>query len=138
MTYTVKYKRRMFWKTVKAVNSDSFLGSFRCLYLEDGSALMIPTAGTFFEFSAERAITQRSKGSIPPKIKSKYLVKVGRLKFQCSIEYGETPCGHASFLTADDKRIEIPNTSTIEFGAERRGVIEALMGKQAGAQVQTN
>jgi hypothetical protein len=54
--YNVKYKRGLFWKTVKGIVADGFIEEFaiRFFILKDGRRVEVPTEGTVFMFSKER------------------------------------------------------------------------------------
>lgn len=56
ITYTVKYKKNIFWKTIKKVKGDGILenGMSRFFILEDESRIEIPCNSTIFKFSKER------------------------------------------------------------------------------------
>ena len=56
MKYTVKYKRGLFWKTLKNVVEDGFFkdSKSRFFVLESGESYEIPAPGTIFWFSKER------------------------------------------------------------------------------------
>jgi hypothetical protein len=56
MKYTVKYKRGLFWKTLKNVVEDGFFkdSKSRFFILENGESIEIPVAETLFWFFKER------------------------------------------------------------------------------------
>lgn len=54
--YTVQYKKKIFWKTIKTVKGDGILenGMSRFFILEDESRIEIPCQNFIFKFSKER------------------------------------------------------------------------------------
>jgi hypothetical protein len=55
--YNIKYKRFLFWKTIRNVVADGYIDDREVRYfiLEDNSIIEISTRGTMFEFPPERS-----------------------------------------------------------------------------------
>lgn len=62
MTYTVKYKRWFFWRTLKGVRGDGLVenNKARFFVLDDESRVEVPVSAVFW-FSKERYISIKKK-----------------------------------------------------------------------------